>query len=98
LRDFDRSLHNKWDRQLEEGLPDCRLSGPRRRATTLVHRGKLKECVFCANCGKSGGVVDADLLAHVFYYCDDCYHKFGCKPPPGMEMATRSEEKRIKGQ
>jgi hypothetical protein len=93
---FDRSLHNNWDRQLEGDLPDSRLSGPRRRATTVVRAGKLLELVFCASCGKSGGGVTADWAAHVFYYCDECFEKYDRRPPPGMAVADEAMEKQMR--
>jgi hypothetical protein len=61
-----------WDRELEGGLPDCRLTGHRRRATTMSLGGVLMERVFCANCGADGGLVTADWSPHVFYVCDKC--------------------------
>lgn len=59
-----------WDRALEQGLPDCRLRGPARRATTVVRAGQIFERVFCANCGAPGGAVTANWSPHVSYLCD----------------------------
>lgn len=61
-----------WDRELEQGLPDCRLRGPGRRARTVVYRGQLFERVYCANCGADGGLVTAEWSPHIFYLCDRC--------------------------
>lgn len=70
-----------WDRQLEEGLPDCRLSGTARDNDTVVHAGMLWERVYCANCGHNGRLVTADFAAHIFYICEPCFAQLG--PPPG---------------
>jgi hypothetical protein len=69
-----------WDRQLEQGLPDSRLSGTNRENKTIVYARKLWEKVFCASCSKPGGIVTKESFPHVFYLCDDC-SKYG--PPPG---------------
>ena len=76
--DLRNSIH--WDRQLEEGLPDCRLSGHRRKVTMWARMPM--EQVFCVNCGKSGGLVTAEWCPHVFYLCDECYYKHGGMPGP----------------
>lgn len=78
--DFDRALHNQWDRENEGGLPDSRLRGPRRRNTTVVRAKMLWERVFCADCGHEGGLITADWSPHVFYLCDDCFHTKGVIP------------------
>lgn len=89
-RDFDRTLHNNWDREQEGNLPDSRLSGPRRRATTIVRGGMKYERVFCANCSAEGGYVTADWSPHVFYICDDCFHTAGAVAPPGTAQVDES--------
>lgn len=79
-RHVDSSDPNRcsWDRELEAGLPDSRLSGPRRRGTTVAYRDPgrgidlLMERCFCANCGCDGGLVVADVSPHVFFVCDPC--------------------------
>jgi hypothetical protein len=99
MRDFDRSLHNNWDRELESDLPDSRLRGPTRRATTLM-RGRLEfERVFCANCGKPSGMVIANASPHVFFVCDDeaCL-KFVTITTPGAVQASPEEERRLRGE
>jgi len=70
---FDRSVHNQWDRQLEADLPDSRLSGPARRAKTVIRGGMRWDTCFCANCHKTGGLITADWSPHVFYICDQCF-------------------------
>lgn len=92
-RDFDRTLHNQWDRQLEGDLPDSRLRGPRRRATTVMRGGMKYETCFCANCGASGGLITADWSPHVFFICDDCF--FAGKGPVDKVMVA--DEKTIRG-
>jgi len=74
-----------WDRRLESGLPDARLSGSGRDRTTVVYAHALWERVFCANCGADGGLVTAGFSPHVFYVCDDCAARLG--PPPGCAEA-----------
>lgn len=70
-----------WDKQLEGGLPDCRLS-PTMRERSIVMRGRMAwETIFCANCGAAWGLVTAEWSAHVFCICDPCFEKLG--PPPG---------------
>jgi hypothetical protein len=63
---------DNWDRQLEEGLPDCRLQSTARRRTQVLHANMWMEKVFCANCGCDGGLVTAGWAEHVFYLCDPC--------------------------
>jgi hypothetical protein len=57
-----------WDRELELGLPDCRL----RQQPTIVRAQMHWNRVFCANCGADGGLITAEWSPHVFYVCDDC--------------------------
>lgn len=67
-----------WDKQLEGGLPDCRLSSEGARARTQVRiGGKWWELVFCANCGKPYGAVTPEWSAHVFYICTPCVEAHG---------------------
>ena len=79
MTDLRNSRH--WDRQLEEGLPDCRLSGTNRERTTFQLGRVTFEQVYCANCGDPGGGVTADWSTHVFYICNTCARLLG--PPPG---------------
>src|ERR1700739_2134338 len=71
-----------WDRQLEGGLPDCRLRGYNKERNDYYYAGQLWDRLFCANCGAKGGIV-AKGSPHVFYICDPCAIKFDNKPPPG---------------
>lgn len=89
------SLRNSklWDRQLEGGLPDSRLSGTARENNTVVYAHMLWERVFCANCGKDGGLITADWSPHVFYVCDDCDKH--CGSVPGL---IKVDERAARGQ
>jgi len=89
---FDRSLHNQWDRELEQQLPDSRLSGARRRATTVIRGGMKYDRCFCANCGNEGGLISADWSPHVFYICDDCFHTNGAPP-----SCVQADEQKVRG-
>ncbi len=81
----DLRLSRFWDRQLEGGLPDCRVRrSDRERA--IVNRGRMAfEKVYCANCHKEAGLVTAEWTAHVFFICDDCARTGG---PPGCIEVT----------
>jgi hypothetical protein len=80
----ENPLSRFWDRSLEMGLPDSRLSGPRRRATMVPLGRMMMERVYCANCGGDGGLITADWSAHVFFVCDGCVETIG-KPPGCIE-------------
>jgi hypothetical protein len=78
-----------WDKELEGGLPDSRLSGSKREHTAVhmqargIMRGKMwMEKVFCANCGDEGGLITPEWAAHIFYICWPCAERLG--PPPGL--------------
>lgn len=81
-----------WDRQLEGGLPDSRLSGAARERTTVRYAHMLWERVFCASCGADGGIITAEWSPHVFYVCDVCAAKLGA--PAGTVEAP---EKIVRG-
>lgn len=87
----ENPLGRYWDRELASELPDSRLSGARRRATTVPLGRMLMERVFCANCGCDGGLVTAEWSAHVFFLCDDC-----ARPgtPPGC---VEADERSVRG-
>ena len=69
-----------WDRQLEGGLPDSRLSGHARARKTVFRYGMELEVVFCANCGKPSHGITPGFSPHIFFQCDDCDKIYG--PPP----------------
>lgn len=81
-------LSRNWDRQLEDGLPDCRVAGPRNRATTFQRGMMTFERIFCANCGKAGGAV-TETTTHVFFVCDVCVGVLG-SPPGCLEVLPPS--------
>jgi len=82
-----------WDRQLEEGLPDSRLSGMAREKT-IVRLGQMEfERVFCASCGCSGGAVSAQWTPHIFYVCQECHDKMG--PPPGAIEVSEAQVREV---
>jgi hypothetical protein len=77
--DLRTSQH--WDRQLEAGLPDSRLSYSNREKS-IFSLGRLQlERVYCASCGAAGGGVTPEWSPHVFFVCEPCARKSG--PPPG---------------
>jgi ribosomal protein S14 len=60
--------------------PDSRTTWSRNEKKHLL-LGWMEEC-FCANCGKSKGMISKAWAAYVFALCDDCVRKHG--PPPGV--------------
>lgn len=81
--DLRNSIH--WDKQLESGLPDSRLSSFKREQTMFSIGRKQYERVFCANCGTQGGGVTPEWAPHIFFVCDDCFLTHGA--PPGCVEA-----------
>lgn len=82
MTDYRESLY--WDKQLEGGLPDCRLKfGEREKIQRVLGRMQM-DVVFCAGpCGKECGLVPVHC-PHVYFLCDDCFAKMNGLPPPGM--------------
>lgn len=56
-----------------ELLPDCRAKTPR---FTFVH-GRPWVPVFCANCGKEGGLCPEENMTFLFYICPKCFETHG---------------------
>lgn len=81
MTDFRNSLY--WDRQLEGGLPDCRLKfGEREKVRRRLGRMEM-DVVYCAGpCGKEQGLVPIHC-PHVFFICDACFALANNLPPPG---------------
>jgi len=78
--DFRESFF--WDKTLEEGLPDCRLSYSN-RDKKVVRRGRMEmDVVFCVSCGEESGLVPVHC-PHVFFVCDSCFARMENIPPPG---------------
>jgi hypothetical protein len=83
---IDLAKSRYWDRQLERGLPDCRLSALHRERRTFVIGRVEFEYVYCAQCGEwHGGGVTANWSAHVFFLCDRCVAENGA-PPECVEV------------
>ena len=77
--------NHSWDRELEEGLPDCRVS-PFAREYKRVAIGRMQwDIVFCAQCHKPQGAVPP-ACPHVFFICDQCMNDH---PPPPEIMRLR---------
>lgn len=72
--------NSSWDRQLEKGLPDCRVAFQDRERNRVVRGRMLLDKVFCAQCGGLYGAVTPNV-AFVFFLCDPCFYKGGT--PPG---------------
>jgi hypothetical protein len=72
------SRFGSWDRQLEKGLPDCRVAfGERERQRVPIGR-MMWDKVFCAQCHELYGACTPNI-AHVFFICDTCVRVNG--PP-----------------
>ena len=78
-------LRDNWDKELEFGLPDCRLANSVQRERKTVVRGRMVfEVAFCANCGEPDGLVTADWAVHVFCLCNKCAEHMRKNPLPGI--------------
>jgi hypothetical protein len=87
----DRRLELGWDRQLEDGLDDCRS---RQREKHQIRRGRmLWDKVYCAACGRLYGLVTADWTPHVYALCDQCAEKFG--DPAGAVKVDEQQQQLI---
>lgn len=75
---------HSWNRELEFGMPDSRLTVDRAKGQqqSMTPLGKMwMDRAFCMNCGKAGGLVTPDL-AFFSYLCNECAETHG--DPPGM--------------
>lgn len=82
----DLRLSNKWCREVEDGLPDCRLKHSEREVVAL--NGKLPvHAVYCANCGSLEGYATV-WTPFVFFICDPCV---GRERPPGLTEVTKKQ-------
>ena len=68
-----------WDRQLEKGLPDCRVAFNDRERNRVPMGRMMWDMVFCSQCHKLYGACSPNI-AHIFYICDACVREKG--PPP----------------
>lgn len=81
---IDRALENKWDKQLEERLPDSRLRARYRKKVFRAHM--WWDPVYCANCGELKGLLTEEFSPHIFYLCDPCVTKLDGPPPKAIEV------------
>jgi hypothetical protein len=58
----------------DEFLPESRM---RERKTVVGENGKSYVQLFCANCGRKGGLVPEEHITFAFYLCQPCADKFG---------------------
>ncbi len=82
----DLRLGRNWDRQLEDNLPDCRVSYGERDRTVFMRGRMAMEMVFCAQCHQPKGAVTADWTAFVFFICDECVGRCQTKPEGAQEI------------
>lgn len=86
MKDF--RLGRDWNREVELGLPDCRLSY-HRRAPVFLHGTRLAvDPVYCANCGGLEGYATVHT-PHVFFICDACVGVHG--RPNGLTELTKKQ-------
>jgi hypothetical protein len=77
--------NGSWDKELETGLPDCRVR-PFERENHQVQIGRRKwDIVFCAQCHKPYGATPPSA-PFIFYICDACVRE---NPPPVEIMQLR---------
>lgn len=81
---LDPRNHN-WEKELEGGLPDCRVRPMEREAARIVIGKGWWDKVFCANCGEPSGAVPPNC-PHVFFICGTCVGQSG--PPPGCVQVS----------
>jgi hypothetical protein len=87
---------HSWNRELEFGLPDSRLTVDRARKMreNMTPVGRMwMEKVFCANCGCDGGAVTPEWARHIFFLCDDCAYRYG-----EIEGAVQVPDSVVKGE
>ena len=64
-----------WDRQLEGGLPDCRVAESQRDEHKIVRGQNVFDLVYCGSCSKPSNYMTPDSSPFVFYLCDSCAEK-----------------------
>jgi len=72
-----------WDRQLEFGFPDCRLSYLEREKAQVIRGRMIFDMVYCASCGEPKCLAPMEATTFAFFVCDLCVARAG--PPPGCE-------------
>jgi hypothetical protein len=77
-------------------LPDSRLTNANRPLRRHGLLG-LMEPVFCANCGKYGGLVTKEWISWVFYLCEPCARSHGNIPNPEIpDEIVRGEYEKLR--
>src|SRR5258708_32642837 len=81
---WENDLRNSrwWDKEIETGLPDCRVSYTNRDKQRVIRGRMVWEMVYCASCSKLHGLATVET-PHIFFVCDACVTKQG--PPPGCK-------------
>lgn len=81
-------LSKHWNREVEQGLPDCRLRYDERK-TIFLHGTRLAvDAVYCANCGSVEGYATVHT-PHIFFICDSCVGINGA--PSGLTEITKKQ-------
>jgi hypothetical protein len=89
-----RALRAQVQELLRDNLPSSRLTN----ANRPMLRGPLglMEQVFCANCGRYGGLVTKDWAEWVFYLCQPCGQRHGDIPLPEIpDEIVRGEYEKL---
>jgi hypothetical protein len=76
---------HSWNRELEFGLPDSRLTVDRAKGQMqgMTPHGRMwMDRAFCMNCGRDGGLVTPECVQFFSYLCEECAYRWGT--PPGM--------------
>ena len=75
-----------WDRQLEEGLPDCRVAEQNRDKNKIIRGRMAFDPVYCGCCSKPSNYMALDNTTFAFFLCDECAEKN--VPQGAVEIAT----------
>lgn len=84
----DLRLSKAWDREVEMGLPDCRMPYHKRSPVFLNGTRLPVDPVYCADCGTLSGYATVHT-PHIFYICDECVGIKG--KPPGLSELTKKQ-------
>lgn len=84
---MDVRLSKLWDREVEQGLPDCRIKESEREVVALNGRIPV-HAVYCANCGGLHGYATV-WTPYIFFVCDPCARGYG--KPPGLTEITKKQ-------
>ena len=75
-----------WDKQLEEGLPDCRVTEHRRDEHKIIKGSNAFDLIFCGSCSKPSDFMATNDTTFAFYLCNDCASKMA--PQNAVEIPT----------